>query len=178
MSKYIPKLTGEKVYLSPMFTDDAEQYARWMNNIEVTRYLGQASKCYSLDSEKKALERMVSEGHNYAMVLKEEDRLIGNISLMDVNYLYQTAELGIFIGEVADRGNGYGQEAIRLLIDYGFRFLNLKNIMLRVYSGNKQAIHVYEKCGFKPFGKRTKCLFVDDKWHDEIFMEILKEGQN
>lgn len=178
MSKYIPRLTGQKVYLSPMFTDDVEQYVRWMNDLEVTRYLGQASRCYSLEAEKKALEQMVSEGHNYAIVLKEEDRLIGNISLMDVNSLFRRAELGIFIGDTGDRGRGYGQEAIGLLIDYGFRFLNLKNIMLKVYSGNTRAIHVYQKCGFREFGRRTKCLFVDNEWHDEIFMEILKEEQD
>lgn len=178
MSKYIPKMTGQKVYLSPMFLDDAEQYTRWMNDLEVTRYLGHASKCFSLENEKKALERMVSEGHNYAIVLKEEDHLIGNISLMDVNHLYQRAELGIFIGDAGDRNKGYGQEAIRLLIDYGFRFLNLRNIMLKVYSGNTSAIHVYQKCGFREFGRRTRCLFVDDQWHDEIYMEILKDEQN
>ncbi len=178
MSKYIPKIAGQKVYLSPMFLDDAEQYTRWLNDLEVSRYLGHASKCYSMESEKKALERLVSEGHNYAIVLKEEDRLIGNISLMDVNHLYQRAELGIFIGDAGDRNKGYGQEAIRLLIDYGFRFLNLKNIMLKVYSGNARAIHVYQKCGFREFGRRTGCLFVDDQWHDEIYMEILKDEQS
>lgn len=176
MSKYIPKLKGEKVYLSPMFTDDAEQYARWMNDVEVTRYLGHASRCFSLEGEKKALERMVSEGHNYAIVLKGEDRLIGNISLMDVDNLFQRAEIGIFIGEASDRGKGYGQEALRLLIDYGFRFLNLRNIMLKVYSGNSRAIQTYQKCGFREFGRRTRCLFVENTWYDEIYMEILKEG--
>jgi RimJ/RimL family protein N-acetyltransferase len=175
MSKYIPRLVGEKVYLSPMFTDDVEQYTRWMNNIEVTRYLGQASKCFSLESEKKALERMVSEGHNYAIVLKGEERLIGNASLMDVDSLLQRAEIGLFIGEISDRGRGYGQEVLKLLIDYGFHFLNLKNIMLKVYSGNTRAIHAYQKCGFREFGRRTKCLFVENQWHDEIYMEILKE---
>jgi len=50
MSKYIPRIVGERVYLSPMFLDDLEQYTRWMNDFEVTRYLGQAAKCFSLES--------------------------------------------------------------------------------------------------------------------------------
>lgn len=175
MSKYIPKITGEKVYLSPMFLDDLEQYTRWMNSIEVTRYLGQASRCYTLESEKKALERLLSEGHNYAVILKEEDRLIGNASLMDVDTLNQCAEVGIFIGDEKDRGKGYGQETLKLLIDYGFRFLNLNNIMLKVFSGNARAIQTYLKCGFREFGRRTKCRFTDNQWHDEVYMEIIKD---
>lgn len=162
-------------YLSPMFLDDLEQYTRWMNDIEVTRYLGQAARCYSLESERKALEKLVSEGYNFAVVLKEEERLIGNASIFDVNHLHQRAEIGLFIGEAKDRGKGYGQEIVRLLVDFGFKYLNLNNIMLKVISGNTAAINAYKKCGFKEFGRRTKCYFVDNKWHDEIYMEILRD---
>jgi len=158
-----------------MFLDDLEQYTRWMNDIEVTRYLGQAARCYSLESERKALEKLVSEGYNFAVVLKEEERLIGNASIFDVNHLHQRAEIGLFIGEAKDRGKGYGQEIVRLLVDFGFKYLNLNNIMLKVISGNTAAINAYKKCGFKEFGRRTKCYFVDNKWHDEIYMEILRD---
>ena len=175
MSKYIRKIVGDRIYLSPMFLDDAEQYTRWINDFEVTRYLGNASNCYSLESEKKALERLASEGHNFAVVLKEEDRLIGNASLMDVQHIHQRAEIGLFIGDAKDRGKGYGQEIVKLLVDYGFRFLNLNNIMLKVFSGNATAINTYKKCGFREIGRRTRCYFVENKWHDELFMEILRE---
>ncbi len=174
MSKYIPRIAGEKVYLSPMFLDDLEQYTRWVNDFEVTRYLGQASKCFSQENEKKILENLVSDGHNYAVVLKGEDRLIGNASIFDIQQIHQRAEIGLFIGEAKDRGKGYGQEIVKLLVDYGFRYLNLNNIMLKVFSGNTAAINTYRKCGFKEIGRRTKCYFVENKWHDEIYMEILR----
>lgn len=175
MSKYIPKITGEKVYLSPMFLDDLEQYTRWINDIEVTRYLGQAARCYSLESERKVLESLVSDGYNFAIVLKDEERLIGNASIFDIQQIHQRAEIGLFIGEAKDRGKGYGQEIVKLLVDYGFRYLNLNNIMLKVFSGNATAINAYRKCGFKEIGKRTRCYFVDNKWHDEVYMEILRD---
>lgn len=160
---------GKGIYL-----DDLEQYTRWMNDFEVTRYLGQASKCISQEGEKKILENLVCDGHNYAVVLKEEDRLIGNASIFDIQHIHQRAEIGLFIGEAKDRGKGYGQEVVKLLVDYGFRYLNLNNIMLKVFSGNIAAINTYRKCGFKEIGRRTRCYFVENKWHDEIFMEILR----
>ncbi|NJD03666.1 MAG: GNAT family N-acetyltransferase [Ruminiclostridium sp.] len=175
-SKYIPKIVGEKIYLSPMFLDDLEQYTRWMNDFEVTRYLGQASRCISLESEKKYLENLVSDGYNFAVVLKEEERLIGNASIFDIQHLHQRAEIGLFIGEAKDRSKGYGQEIVRLLADYGFRYLNLNNIMLKVFSGNSAAINTYRKCGFREIGRRTRCYLVENKWHDEIFMEILRDN--
>lgn len=174
MSKYIPRIVGKRVYLSPMFLEDLEQYTRWMNDFEVTRYLGQAAKCFSMESEKKFLEQLAAEGHNYAVVLKDEERLIGNASIFGIQQLHQCAEIGLFIGNEEDRGKGYGQEVVKLLVDYGFRFLNLNNIMLKVFSGNTTAINTYSKCGFREIGKRTKCYFVENKWHDEIYMEILR----
>ncbi len=109
------------------------------------------------------------------MVLKAEDRLIGNASIFDVSHIHQNATIGLFIGDAGDRGKGYGQETVKLLVDYGFRFLNLNNIMLKVFSANTPAIRAYQKCGFREFGRRTRCFFVEGKWHDEIFMEILRE---
>lgn len=174
MSKYIQKIKGERVYLSPMFLDDLEIYTRWMNDFEVTRYLGQASKCFSLEGEKKVLEKLVLEGYNFAIVLKEENRLIGNASIFDIDHLHQHGTIGLLIGEEADRGKGYGQEIVKLLVGYGFGYLNLNNIMLKVFSGNLNAINTYKKCGFSEFGRRTKCFYVDNTWHDEVFMEILR----
>lgn len=175
MSKYIPKIIGTEVYLSPMFLDDLDQYTRWMNDFMVTRYLGQAAKCISLESEKKMLENLACDGHNYAVILKEEERLIGNASIMDIQQMHQRAEIGLFIGEKKDRRKGYGQEIVKLLVEYGFNYLNLNNLMLKVFSGNKVAINTYKKCGFKEFGRRIKCYYVENKWHDEIYMEILKD---
>jgi len=121
------------------------------------------------------LEKLVSDGHNFAVVLKGEDRLIGNASVFDIQHIHQRAEIGLFIGEAKDRGKGYGQEVVKLLVDYGFRYLNLNNIMLKVFSGNTAAINAYRRCGFSEIGKRTRCYFVENKWHDEIYMEILKD---
>jgi RimJ/RimL family protein N-acetyltransferase len=176
MGKYIPKFIGERVYLSPIFTDDLEQYTRWMNDLEVTRYLGQAVKTYSLEKEKEVLETLAKGNHNFAIVLREEDRLLGNGSLFAIDHLHQRGELGIFIGNKDDRGKGYGQEAVTLLVDYGFRYLKLNNIMLKVVSSNVAAVNAYKKCGFREFGRRTKSFYIENKWHDEIYMEILHKN--
>jgi RimJ/RimL family protein N-acetyltransferase len=57
-------------------------------------------------------------GCHFSIVLKENDQLLGSCGLMSVDQVQGTAELGIFIGDPAERGKGYGSEAIRLLLDY------------------------------------------------------------
>lgn len=68
---------------------------------------------------------------------------------MDISYKNRIGTVGIFIGDENNRSNGYGTEALKLLLDYGFNYLNLNNIMLAVKSFNERAIKCYEKVGFK-----------------------------
>ena len=89
--------------------------------------------------------------------------------------VYVKGEVGLFIGEEENRSKGYGTEALSLHVEYGFNYLNLKNIMLKVFSFNKRAIKSYEKIGFKVFGKRTEDYYLNGKWYDEYFMEILRK---
>lgn len=174
--KYFDKIRGERLYLSPMSEEDFEIYTKWMNDKEITEKLGNYYKNITLSSEKKYLEN--ESGYSFAIVLKKENRLIGNITLMDVNNINQTASLGIFIGEKEDRNKGYGKEAIKILLDYGFNTLNLNNIMLGVFSFNEYAIRTYEKIGFKKIGQRRDSVYRNGKLYDEIFMDILKDDFN
>lgn len=44
--KYFKKLLGDRIYLSPIstFDEDIEKYTKWMNDPEVTDYIGSTSK--------------------------------------------------------------------------------------------------------------------------------------
>ncbi|MDR0293688.1 MAG: GNAT family N-acetyltransferase [Oscillospiraceae bacterium] len=171
--KYFSKITGGRIYLSPIDADDAELYARWLNDPAVAVNLGLYGGLISLPNEKRVLERMTDEGHNYAIVLKDGDELLGNISLMNIDQIHRRATLGLFIGEAARRGKGYGAEAIRLLLGFGFNTLNLHNIMLMCHAGNAQGIACYEKAGFREFGRRREAHFRGGGYTDVVYMEIL-----
>lgn len=96
-------------------------------------------------------------------------------SLEDINWINRTATLGIFIGDKEFRSKGYGTEAIRLILEYGFKYMNLYNIKLDLMEFNERALKCYEKCGFKEYGRRRKCKFVNGKYYDSISMDILAD---
>ena len=64
---------------------------------------------------------------------------------------------------------------MKLLLDFGFKYLNLNNIDLQVFDFNKNAIACYKKVGFKEYGRRHECHFLDGKYHDSVSMEILED---
>lgn len=124
--------------------------------------------------KKNGLTKFQKNGDfNFAIVNIENDKLIGNCSLMNINYQNRIGTVGIFIGDENNRSNGYGTEALKLLLDYGFNYLNLNNIMLTVKSFNERAIKCYEKVGFKEFGRRRESYFLNGKYYDDIHMDIL-----
>ena len=175
--KYFEKIKGERLYLSPMNMDDLEIYTKWMNDKEVTENLGGYARVISLLSEKQWLEKEIND-YNFAIIKRDKDELIGNVSLMEVDNLNQTATLGIFIGEKENRNKGYGKESVKLILDYGFNTLNLNNIMLTVYEFNKPAINTYKKIGFKEMGIRRKSVFRDGEVYNEIYMDITRDEFN
>ena len=175
--KCFPKLVGSRLYLSPVNVEDAPTYVKWLNDKTVSENLGLDMKVTTLEGEKEWLKKNQND-YNFAIVLKENDELIGNCGFDEIDLIHRNARLGIFIGDEKNRGNGYGKEAIKLLLEYGFNNLNLNNIMLNVYDFNKRAIKVYESLGFKKFGTRHKSYYFKGKFYDEIQMEILKEEYN
>ena len=169
---YIRKLIGTKCYLSPLNLEDAEQYTVWLNDMEVTENLQLISSVISIDGEKELLKKLAQE-HNYGIVDITTNQLIGNVGFVDINHLHRTAEIGIFIGDKSYWGNGYGQEALSLLLDYAFKKLNLHSILLRVYDFNQRAIACYEKTGFKKIGEIRDGLIRNMEYHNVILMDIL-----
>ena len=171
---YFKKLIGKKCYLSPMDTNNAARFTEWLNDMELLVHLQLYNSVISLENEKIFLEEL-AKGHNYSIIDLEKDELIGNCGFLEIDHVNQTAETGIFIGDNHCRNKGYGTEALSLLIDYGFKALNLHNVMLRVYEFNKIAIRCYEKVGFKQIGKRRESLLRNLEQHNVLYMDILPE---
>ena len=169
---YFRKMIGKKCYLSPIDLDDAEKYAEWLNDLELTTNLAIHHSVINAETEKSLLEK-ISKEHNYAIIDIKTDKLIGTCGFVKIDHLNQTAEAGIFIGDKQFWGKGYGTESLQLLLDYGFQVLNLHNVMIRVFSFNERAISSYKKIGFKTIGKRREALKRGDKTFDIVSMDIL-----
>lgn len=172
---YFKKIEGNRVYLSPMCTDDAEKYTKWMNDFKVTDGLNGSKNLVTVESEREWIEKNNKDGNfQFAIVKQENDELIGNCSLHNLDLINGRATVGIFIGDKENRGKGYGSETLELLLSYGFNHLNLNNIMLTVYSFNEPAIFCYKKVGFKEIGRRREAYFKNNERYDEIFMDIIR----
>lgn len=175
---YFKKLVGDRLYLSPKGTSDEEiiKFTKWLNDFQVTDYLGRSSQITTLQDEKEYLEKNDKNNNDktFSIIDLKSNKLIGTIGLHKFNYIERSAVLGIFIGESEFRSNGYGTEAIRLLLEYGFKYLNLHSIRLDLLSINERAHRCYLKCGFKDTGCSREQIFLNGKYYDKLHMDILE----
>ena len=175
LMKYFKKLVGDRVFLSPRNSEDVEIFTKWMNDFQVSDYTGRSAFITTLDAEREYLNSNINSECCFSIVTLEDDKLIGTISLEDFDYINRVATLGIFIGDEDYRNNGYGTEAIRLILEFGFKYKNLQNIKLDLMEFNERALKCYQKCGFKEYGRRRKCKFINGKYYDSISMDMLAE---
>lgn len=176
--QFFKKLVGERIYLSPKGTSDeeVEKFTEWMNDFEVTDYTGRSCQITTLPGEKEYLENASnsSDKRNFNIVDLKDNKLIGTVGLEHIIWTNRSAVLGIFIGDGDYRNEGYGTEAIQLVLEYGFKYLNLHSIRLDLLSANERAHKCYLKCGFKDTGASREEIFLNGKYYDKLHMDILE----
>jgi RimJ/RimL family protein N-acetyltransferase len=174
-------IIGQQVALGPLRRELIPLYQQWFNSFELLRTLDRHLKPVSLDQVERWFEARatpVTIGSVVVFTIYECEtwKPIGNTALEGINLRDRTAEFGIFIGETELQGRGYGSEATKLMLDYAFTGLGLQNVMLRVWEYNRAGIRVYEKAGFREFGRRTKAHMMNGRWWDDIYMQALSDN--
>ena len=176
--QYFKKLMGDRIYLSPkgVSEESIKKYTEWMNDFNVTDYIGRTAQIVTLTGEKEWLENCAKNTDNkeFDIVELNSNKLVGTISLEQFSWVNRSSVLGIFIGDKDFRDNGYGAEAINLLLEYGFKYLNLHSIRLDLIAINERAHKCYLKCGFKDTGRSRDAVFLNGKYYDELHMDILE----
>ena len=143
------------------FTEElVDDYLAMVNDIEhVARFIGERRTPYTMEEELEFIRNQkLMQPYTYSMMEKSTGEFIGNTGFMNVKD--GEAELGIVI-TYAKQNAGYGAEAIRSLLIYGWNNLPINRVYLEAYSDNDRAIHLYEKCGFKEFKRTDKDIFME-----------------
>jgi RimJ/RimL family protein N-acetyltransferase len=104
-----------------------------------------------------------------------QGKFIGQCALFHFDDTAHTCELGITIGDRAYWGQGYGREAIRLLLDYAFRLRNMRKVWLTVNGDNERAYRAYRACGFVEEGRWRAHVWSNGKYIDLLCMGLLHD---
>ncbi|HLI78518.1 MAG TPA: GNAT family protein [Candidatus Binataceae bacterium] len=170
-------MEGKLVRIRAYEKSDLDALMKWVNDEEVTRNLA-ASMIYPLSraAEESYLSTNASGGSpdcRWAIETLAGDYL-GGISLMTIDWINRSAQVGIVIGIKQHWGKGYGTDAMRVLLRFAFEKMNLHRVWLNAYDFNTRGIKSYEKCGFQREGVQREYRFLDGRYHDSVLMAILE----
>jgi RimJ/RimL family protein N-acetyltransferase len=170
-------ITGNEIYLRPIEPEDADgDYLAWVNAPSIRCYMESLHFPNSRESLKSFIESQNERKDTafFAIVDSKTDKHIGNAKLGPVDWVNRVAMFGRMIGDPAARGRGIGTEVAKLLIDYGFRELNLHRVTSATLAGNKAAIKSNEKAGMTVEGIHREAKYTDGSYKDLVSMAILK----
>jgi diamine N-acetyltransferase len=175
---------GERIRLRAVEKADLPAFVEWLNDPEVLHGLlihnplsqAEEENWYQRMLERPADEHVLAIDIRLPTDINENHtwKLIGSLAFDHIDWRVAAAEFGIVIGDKSYWNQGYGTEAVRLLVRFGFHTLNLNRIFLRVYETNPRAIRAYEKAGFTSEGRERQAEFRNGKYIDVLRMSILR----
>ena len=173
---------AEHVRLAPPDPEhDAEIESGWTHDSEYLRLLdaaparplspGQVKKKY------EAFEKERDKQFYFALRTRAPDgpgRLLGFGQLKWIDWMHGGAELRLGIGASADRGQGYGGEAARLLLHYAFEELGLHRLTAMTFEYNPGAMRFLERQGFQLEVRMRRAVQRDFRRWDTLGYGLLR----
>ena len=153
-----------------------DRYLGWLNDPETNRYL----ETGIFPQTKEDLESFYNGVRGsanqviLAVVNKATGQHVGNVKLGPIHWVHRKATFGILIGAKDCRGKGFGAEATRLIVEYGFYRLNLNRIDLGVFAEHTAAVRCYERAQFKIEGRFRDASFHEGRYKDSLWMAVLR----
>ncbi len=171
-------LQGQKVILRAMKREDLVRQCAFNNDLEIELAGGgdppEPQTLARLEAQfDESLRHGERDGMNFA--IEADGQYIGSCGFFNLDQVAHTCELGIGIGDKQYWGQGYGRDAIRVLLDYAFRLRNFHKVCLRVNGNNERGIRAYRACGFVEEGRLRQHVWNDGKYEDLVHMGILRE---
>lgn len=170
-------INSERLYFSKIQDIDLINFYPWFADSEFLKYYDYVLPIPQSNEEVNKTFKYyeTNESSNVVSIkLKESNKIIGIAGFDDIVKDNKVATLFIGIGDKSLRGQGYGKEAINLLLKFGFNELDFHRIQLNVLQFNYTAIHMYEKAGFIKEGTYREFVLRDGKRFDLYLYGLLK----
>lgn len=171
-------LSGERVALRPIERADLPRLWELLEDLEVAALADVGPVVLApLARWEARFEQQAADPpkDQISFAIEVEGQLIGQADLHRIDHFNQRCELGIALGK-DHWGKGFGQDAVRTLVDYAFTYLNVNRISLQVLADDLRAIGAYQKAGFVDEGRLRQGAWLRGRFHDELLMSVLREA--
>ncbi|HMM27367.1 MAG TPA: GNAT family protein [Aggregatilineaceae bacterium] len=108
-------------------------------------------------------------------VRTKDGALIGSFGINFLSPYHRVANLGAMINEPDYWGGGYGTDALLLLVDYAFGWLDMRRLWLDTMSSNARVLRQMQKVGFTLEARLRSVAIADGQWNDEVVFGLMRD---
>lgn len=167
--------SGKSVLIRPPRPSDDGSMLSFINTLSKEHtFITFQGEQLTLKEEQSFIKKRIKQikNHEAVQLLAIQDgKVIANTSIeLGIRTAHHIGDFAISISD-GYRDEGLGSSIMELLLKYAKDNLpDLKIINLKVFANNEKAIHIYEKFGFKEYGRLPNGILYHGKYIDEIFM--------
>ena len=175
----MPPIETDRLLLRRMLVSDCYDMYEYARLPEVTKHLTW-SPHPSLEYTKEYLVHLshhyqLGDFYDWALILKEENKMIGTCGFTRFHFPHDSAEVGYVINPVY-RGQEIAPEALRAVIAFGFERIGLHRIEAKYMVGNEASRRVMEKAGMCFEGISYGGMKIKETYRDIGTCAILSEN--
>lgn len=172
------KLESNRIFLKPLSKDELKgNYVKWLNDKEVCKFNSHGETEYTNEMAATFIKSLENDKAKevYAVYLKEDNIHIGNISLQQIDFKNNNAEIAYLFGEKQYWGQGYAFESSEVIIKRAFKELKLHRLYFGTHIENIAMQKLGENLGFVKEGLKKDAQFKYDKYNDIVIYAIINE---
>ena len=169
-------LKGEHIQLRALEPEDLE-FVLDIENDETLWHLSNTQVPFS----KFIIRDYIANAHKDIYEVKQlrlviEDKQqnpLGLIDIFDFDFKNKRAGVGVVIKDIANRTKGFGEEALRLLIAYSFKHLNLHQLYSNIAETNTASLGLFKKLGFLEIGLKKDWNYTNGVYNSEYTLQLI-----
>lgn len=169
-------MTAMKFILRPWKKDDLESLVENANNFNIAKNMTDGfPHPYTLEDGKKFIEFAMSKNPPLIMAIEIDGKAVGGIGLHPQSDIQKkNGELGYWLAEPF-WGKGIVTEAIKAMVEYGFKHFEIERIFARPFGTNLASQKALEKTGFKLEAHLENTLYKNEEYQDELIYALRKK---
>jgi len=102
-----------------------------------------------------------------------KDEPVGLIDVFDFDVKNKRAGVGVLIYGEENIGKGYGTDALKMVVNYCFKHLDLHQIYCNISEDNLPSKKLFESKNFKPIGLKKDWIYSNGTYKNEYLYQLI-----
>lgn len=175
-------IKGKLIGLRAVEKEDLILLRDWRNTPNFRKNFREVRELNMINQEFWFNKSCVNNPNDFMFIIERlsDAKPIGSVGLLYINWIIRSADFSFYIGEdeayIDDKG--YSEEAVQLMIDFGFNNLNLNKIWMELYEFDIAKIEFFtNNFNFKKDGILRDNCFEEGKYFNSYIISLVKKDR-